>query len=131
MISRFNVERPREDLRMLNESVRNGWPVSPEMKQEAVEFCHSVMSDGRCVRNQLAAIKLLLCMDSLNLRAHAQAGGTDDIAPRTTEDVLIEKYVDGMTPDEATELLAEMGQAVIAGQYDKNWILKHAARSKT
>lgn len=68
------------DARMLERSISEGWPVTPEMRQKGVERIYEALkSDKLSVRSRCSLVKTLAHLDAENRKAMTEAG---DLIPR-------------------------------------------------
>lgn len=61
----------RADLNLITRAVRQGWPVTAQAKEQAVEVAQRIMNSGEAdERSRVAALKALIEMDKVNQTDH-------------------------------------------------------------
>jgi len=63
------------DMTTISKAMSERWPITPEKRQEMIELAQEVMKFAKSPRTKLAAMKVLLMADALNVRGDSGPGG--------------------------------------------------------
>jgi hypothetical protein len=72
----------QSDLTLSERAIRQGWPLSPEKRQQIIEECARLALHASRERDRIQAMRVLVMMDSLNIRREQNDQDDDQQAKR-------------------------------------------------
>lgn len=103
----FDLERlSRSDMQLIRRAIRNDWPLSAEIREEAVIAARKILKGARSHRDKLAAIKILAEADKMNaLRERMDQRDKHKVMPSLVNvNVTHKTDVQELTDDELMEI---------------------------
>jgi hypothetical protein len=127
------------DLNMQERALRERWPIAPDKRAQMIAQAEEIVRLAKSPRTKLAAMKVLLMADALNLRDSEQPGqhlhlhaanqeSVKDVAKRLMMD---SKYISFLRTLEEGEKATESidGRPEVEDNTDFNQVLKEAGES--
>lgn len=102
------------DLNMQERAIRERWPITPEKRAEMIQRAQEIMQLAKSPRTKLAAMKVLLMADAMNLKSEEQPGqhlhlhsgsqeNAKDVAKRLMMDTKYIAFLRALDGNESTE----------------------------
>lgn len=99
--------REESDTRILARALRERWPLSPEIRKDAIQRLHAIVKDGETShRDLIMAVKALIDADKVNVDANRDAAPSGGVTLHVQTVV-----VDGHTPRTTTRTIDASRQA--------------------
>lgn len=94
-------ERQRSDLASVRRALREGWPVSIEIRKECVDTALHILKHSEFERNKLGAIKALALLDRVNIYR-------EQMESKIPDQVHQHLHINGNTPNQHRTTVARI-----------------------
>jgi hypothetical protein len=102
----------RRDLALERRAFREGWPITPEVRQQVVDEALNILQTARSPARRLAAARVLIAADTVNVRREANAVMERNGERSALTDVLGATYRAALENAETRELLIRLDEAL-------------------
>jgi hypothetical protein len=102
----------RRDLALERRAFQEGWPITPEVRQQVVDEAINILQTAKSTARRLAAVRVLIAADSVNVRREANAVTERNGERATTADMLGSTYRAALENAVTRELLIRLDEAL-------------------